>query len=350
MFSHPWRPSIAVARENAMGNGAGLLLSTLPGRLAWAAYLRRRVPGRVLGARLAELSTGHRTSRLVVSNRREGYRAGLLVGVAPGERAALAELIASVRHYEGDDVKVVVADDLTGEYPDRLVAEEFSGVDFVRPTVAAGAGVCPFHTLQPALVHLVQHYRVPAVLKCDPDSLVIGAGAFDRAIERFGSEPDLGILGRTVFDPSDPVDARWAAWMAHPEHRWSRSFRRLVRAATDAAPRLDFAQGGACFFSGPAVRRAIDSGWIPYRQPQWSLQGQDVLIGLIIQAAGFRVEPFGLDSPIATDTDRLPAEPEELLERGAAIVHSVRSSPGGLDEGAIRAVFRAARGRETGGP
>jgi hypothetical protein len=330
-----------------MHSARGLVLSTLPARLAWAAYLRRRVPARVARARLAEFSSARRTSRLVVSNQRSDYRAGVLVGVAPGEQAALLDLIESIRRYEGEDIKIVVADDLTGEYPDSLVAEDFPGVDFVRPPIASGTGICPFHTLQPALVHLVERYRVAAVLKCDPDTLVIGSGAFDRAIESFGAEPRLGILGRTVFDASEPVDARWAMWMAHPELRWSRRFRRLVRAALTSVSRLDFAQGGACFLSGAAVAVATERGLLPYRQPQWSLQGHDVLIGLILQAAGFTVDSFGLDSPIATDTDRLPFDPPELFERGAKVIHSVRSSPSGMDEGTIRALFRAARERET---
>src|SRR5947209_10798105 len=108
-----------------MAGPAGLLLSTLPARLAWAAYARRRVPARVAKARIAEHSRRHRTSRLVVDNHRAAYRAGVLVGVAPGERDGLAELIESLHRYEGDDIKIVVADDLTGEYPDRLVRTDF---------------------------------------------------------------------------------------------------------------------------------------------------------------------------------------------------------------------------------
>jgi hypothetical protein len=342
-FSNPLRPTSSVARENGINGAGGLLLSTLPGRLAWAAYLRKRVPARVLRARIAEHRSEGRISRIVVSNQRDHYRAGVLVGVGPGEQAGLLDLISSIRHYESDDIKIVVADDLTGQYPDGLLASEFPGIDFVRPLIAAGSGICPFRTLEPALIHLVQRYGLPAVLKCDPDTLVIGSGAFDQAVERFRSTPRLGIVGRTVFDTSYPVDARWARWMAHPEHRWSPRFRRLVRAAASNASRLDFAQGGACFLSGPAVRTAIDHGLLPYHQPQWSLQGQDVLIGLIIQAAGYAVEPFGEPSPIATDTDHLLLEPLELIQRGAKIVHSVRSSPSGMAEDSIRTLFRTAR-------
>jgi hypothetical protein len=119
----------------------------------------------------------------------------------------------------------------------------------------------------------------------------------------------------------------------------------LAKAALNTVPRVDFAQGGAHFIANRAVEAAIQRGVVPYRQPQWSLQGADVLTGLIIQAAGFTVESFGPDGPIFTDTDRLLLEPQELLERGAKVVHSVRSSPSGMDEATIRELFGAARAR-----
>jgi hypothetical protein len=68
----------------------------------------------------------------------------------------------------------------------------------------------------------------------------------------------------------------------------------------------------------------------------------------MIQAAGFTVAPFGPNSPISTGTDRLLAEPPELIERGAKVVHSVRGSPSGMAEEAIRELFRAARGGKHG--
>jgi hypothetical protein len=113
-FAHPLRPSTTVARKNGVSGPLGLILSTLPARLAWALYARRRVPARVARARLAERRAASRTSRLIVSNSRTEYRAGVLIGVAPGERAGLLDFIDSLRCYEGGDIKVVVADDQTG--------------------------------------------------------------------------------------------------------------------------------------------------------------------------------------------------------------------------------------------
>ncbi len=259
----------------------------------------------------------------------------------------MIDLIRSVRHYEGSDIKIVVADDLTGEYPDEFVRRKFPEVDFITPRIASGSSYCAFRTLQPALLHLVRSYRVPAVLKCDPDTLMIGSGAFDRALERFRAEPRLGMLGTTVLSSSTKLtDPRWVIWMAHPEIRWSRRFHRLVADALAGVPELNFAQAGACFISSRAIHAALEQGWLPYRQPQWSLQVNDVIMGLVVQAAGFTIDSFGADDPIASDNRCLPLEPEELVRRGYKVVHSVRSSPCGMSEAQIRAFFRDIRAHD----
>lgn len=335
---------MSIARENGIDGLPGLLLSTLPARLAWAAYLRRQVPARMAKARVASHRDLGEFSEILVSDQRGSYRGGVLIGVAPGEREGLLDLVQSVRTFEGDEIKVVVADDLTGEYPNRSVRTDFPGVDFVRPKIPSGSSYCAFRTLQPALLHLIRTYEIPAVLKCDPDSLMIGAGAFDLALERFRSDAHLGILGRTVHGASrEPADPRWAVWMAHPELRWSPAFRRLVQAAIKGVSHVNLAQAGAYFLASRAVIAALEQGFMPYRQPQWSLQVDDVIMGLIVQAAGFSIESFDEVDPIATDTDALPLDPEDLLQGGFKVVHSVRSSPAGMTEPAIRDFFRAAR-------
>jgi hypothetical protein len=349
LFHQPLEPTVSVAVRSGVGGPRGLILSTLPARIVWAAYLRRRVPGRLAAARLRRPERVGRSSETVVSGERRSWRGGVLVAVAPGERAGLDELIDSVRRHEGDDIKIVVADDLTGEYPDRLVALDYPGIDFVRPSIPSGSSYCAFRTLRAGYLHFARTYRLDAILKVDPDSLLIGAGAFDEAIARFAADPGLGLLGTTERNAAGGVtDYRWAGWMAHPELRWSRRFRRLVAVARHGVGELEFAQAGAYFVSGAAVRAALEGGVLTYRQPQWSLQVDDVIMGLIVQAAGFRVASFGAPGdPIASDNLSLPLEPAELVERGFKVIHSVRSSPSGLPEDAIRSYFHAGVGAEA---
>jgi hypothetical protein len=332
-----------------MGSGPKTLIrSTLPGRLAWVAYRRRRVPRQLWRSRARIRSTSGSLPDPRGSGQRRTFRGGIIVAVAQGERAGLVDLIDSVRHYEGDDIKVVVADDHTGDYPDAHTASELEGVDFVRPSVPAGHALFAFRALQPALLHMVTTYDLPTILKVDPDSLVIGPGGFDLATERFVADPGLGILGSLFFEPNAsgvPTDFRWAGWAMHAEVRWNPAFRRLLRAAEQRQDPLRFAQAGASFFSRRPLEAALAQGLLPFRQPQWSLQVDDLIMGLIVQAAGFRAASFGAPGdPVASIAGQLPLEPAALLEGGSKVVHSVRRSPAGLGEAEIRAYFRKLRG------
>jgi hypothetical protein len=345
VFYPPLAPTVWVARKAGIGGGRGLVMSTLAGRLAYAAYARRRVPARYLRSRITRRSGEHVASAAWTSGERLSFRGALVVAVGPGERDGLTELIESVRHFEGEDVKVVVVDDHTGEYPDRVVAREFPGVDFVRPTVPSGTALCTFRNNQVGLLHVVRRYDAPTILKTDPDALMIAPGAFALARARFDADPGLGLLGTTDRNASGrATDYRWSGWMAHTELRWSRRLRRLLGEARRRVPDLGFAQGGAYFLAAEAVKAASDRGVIPFRQPAWSLLTEDLITDLVVQAAGYRVGSFGAPGePIASDTDRLPLEPAQLLDGGFKIAHSVRSTPSGGGEADVRAFFREAR-------
>jgi hypothetical protein len=74
------------------------------------------------------------------------------------------------------------------------------------------------------------------------------------------------------------------------------------------------------------------------------MQHDDVLIGLIVQAAGYRVGSFGAPGePVASGFGWIPIEPEAAVAGGFKVVHSVRSSPSGRSEQEIRAFFRGRR-------
>lgn len=349
-FYPPHRSTIGIARRSGITGAAGLALSTMPGRLVWAAYLRRRVPAQAGRLALRGLRDATAAPRITVDSAQRRFRGAVLVVVGPGERENLAELVESVRHYEGSDIKIVVADDATGEYPESLVRRRFPTLDFVRARIPGGNASCSYRTQQLGLLHLLNHYDVPVILKLDPDSLMIGHGAFDLAIARFAADPRLGELGTTDRNASGALtDYRFSVWMAHPEIRWSRRWRHLVGLARQRAGHLRFAQGGGYFVARRAFDAARDQRLLPFRQPSWSLLTEDVVTGLIIQAAGYRVDSFGAPGePIASDTRMMPVEPQTAVEHGFKVVHSVRSTPAGRSEAEVRGFFRAERQREGG--
>jgi hypothetical protein len=76
------------------------------------------------------------------------------------------------------------------------------------------------------------------------------------------------------------------------------------------------------------------------------MQHDDVLMGLFVQSAGYRVGSFGAPGEqIASGFGWIPIEPEEAVGGGFKVVHSVRSSPSGRSEDEIRAFFRERRNR-----
>lgn len=345
---HPrWASTIALAHRSGIGGASSIVLSTLPGRIGWAAYLRRRVPAQAARNHLSAWREHRPVAWTTVQpSAEQSFRGAALVVVGPGERPQLLELIESIRHYEGHSIKVVVADDATGQYSDELVRRDFPEVDFVRARIPGGNASCSFRTQQLGFLHLISNYGVPAILKVDPDSLVIGAGGFELAAERFASDVGLGLLGTTETDAAGlQTDYGFSSWVAHTELRWSARWRNLYELARTRVGALQFAQGGAYFVAPRALASAREQRLLPFRQPGWSLLTEDFTTDLVVQAAGWKVGSFGAPGdPIASNTQMLPIEPEQALERGVKVIHSVRSTPSGRGEAAVRELFRNARG------
>lgn len=345
-FLSPLLPTTLVARRNGLGGRKALIGSLLPVRLLWISLLRRRVPAQAVRNAIASLRDRRRPGTAVIqAGVGKRFRAAVLINVAPGEVDQLAETIESVRHYEGDEIKIVVVDDATGDYTRALISDRFPGVDFVQARVPAGSSFCVYHTQHLGFGHILGRYDVPMIMKIDPDSLMIDSGIFAQAAERFAADAELGQLGTTAVNAAgSDTDYRYSTWLAHTELRWSPRFRRLVASAKAAVNPLRFAQAGAYILRPEALRRAHAIGVLPYRQPWWSMQHDDVLIGLFVQAAGYRVGSFGAPGePIASGFGWIPIEPEEAVAGGFKVVHSVRSSPSGRPEDEIRRYFAERR-------
>lgn len=79
-----------------------------------------------------------------------------------------------------------------------------------------------------------------------------------------------------------------------------------MNTATRGVHKLNFARAGACFLSARAVSAALEQGLLPYHQPRWSLRVDDLVLGLVVQAASFTVEPFGAvaSEPVASRRSR----------------------------------------------
>ena len=84
-------------------------------------------------------------------------------------------------------------------------------------------------------------------------------------------------------------------------------------------------------------------GWWDMPSLVSSRLGEDMIMGLLAVAAGYRTADFGRpEDPMAIQWRGLPAHPDELIVKGKLLTHSVRFW-GELKEPEIREIFRKAR-------
>jgi hypothetical protein len=219
-------------------------------------------------------------------------------------------------------------------------------------------------------MHLAGSLDVELAVKLDTDALVIGPFARELAAA-FRARPELGIVGS--YDRSCTGGTRdWSMWrkpvlanalpvparltredgptrIARSDPRAAaRRARQLGRAVTHGYRLGEHCLGGAYAVSGAfASWLAEDSnlrestGWLE------STLGEDVVLGLVARSAGFELDGMvGPDEPFALSHVGLPASPDDLLRRGAGIIHSVRNDAT-VSEDAIRRLY--ARHRHENG-
>lgn len=276
------------------------------------------------------------------------------VGPAAAEAARVADLLDALRTHEPRARDVVLVDDAYGRrsWP--------AGVHVVRnPRRGRGIPTLGGTTAATLTALAWAHAERPGawVLRLDTDALVLGpvADAVDAAWR-----PDDGILGschrhcsgaprdvsaiaREVERHARPV---WA-WRTPPRKPWwVRPADPLIRGTILEALRRGYVPGehcmaAGCAISAPLVRAMAARGWLadPRRWLHARL-GDDMVLGIQARACGLALrdlhDVFGLQHV------GLPAAPDELLDRGYAVVHSLKNDTR-LGEDQLRAIFRAAR-------
>jgi hypothetical protein len=300
-------------------------------------------------------------------------RAGVAipVGPSPVELVRLDDLLASLRAHVPDLEVVVLIDD--GDEPRDLAG--LTGIDRSRlvvlrpprtprspyPHDRMAAGTLTF------LSWLATADRVDYLVKLDTDALAIGdfRPSLERAIAR---RPEVGVWGahRENTKGGEPRDFSLPLRMARLPLRvrtgggrriefeqaltgHAAGVRRFVRSALAAAERNGYETGehclgGAYAVTGTAARRMREQGWL--RDPLATYRAQlpeDVVVGLLARATGAELGSLvGPGEAFAVKFQGLLAEPDELIARGHAIVHSVKDHEG-CHEAELRSHFRRAR-------
>lgn len=272
-------------------------------------------------------------------------RTAVLIPAAP--RDDVADTVDSVLHFEPDALVVVLHD---GDGP--LDVDERAVVlpPLPWPRNAHGGLWCKDAY---GLDWVLRNSAARVVLRLDADAVFVRSGAFELAQQRFQQDAQLGALGsfqvrhdgdRRDFTESGATVNRHCgvAGIRFPRTRASMRALRAQALQHGYVPGAH-ALGAALFLRREMLEAWQRRGWLQ----SWELapvrMTDDVIMGLLTYAAGFRIGDFGEPGGVVAAKWRgLPASPEEILDSPACITHSVRSYRG-LPEHEIRRRFRERR-------
>jgi hypothetical protein len=291
---------------------------------------------------------------------RQSKRIGIVMPVGPNDGQAALDTLDSALHYAGASRVVVVVDDTGGHGEFAKQAAAMSGDIAVIPAPPRAPGGYGGLWVKIAAGYrwLLERFAPEVILKLDVDALLIGSGLADRAIEKFAEDPKVGLIGSYRIAADGGVrDWSWGArrlriesgplGLRYPSLR--ASHRRLLgQARPNGYVYGEHALGGGYIHRLDLADDLHARGWWDMPSLAPSRLGEDMIMGLLAVAAGYRTADFGRSAdPVAMRWRGLPAHPGELLAKGKLLTHSVRFW-GDLREPEIRSIFRAARTREKG--
>jgi hypothetical protein len=286
---------------------------------------------------------------------RELKRIGIVMPVGPGDGQAALDTLDSALHYAGRSRIVVVVDDTGGLDNFAKHAEVMSddiAVITAPPRAPGGYGGL-WVKIAAGYRWMLERFAPEVILKLDVDALFIGSGLADRAIEKFTEDPKVGLIGSyKIAADGNARDWSWGARMLRTEsgllglrHPGMRAtHRKLLRLARPNGYIYgEHALGGGYVHSFELADDIHTRGWWDMPSLAPSRLGEDMIMGLLTVAAGYRTADFGRpEDPIAMRWRGLPAHPDELLAKGKLLTHSVRFW-GEMQELAVREIFREAR-------
>lgn len=270
------------------------------------------------------------------------YRAVFLVLCGPDELGPLSETLASIEHFEGEEVKTIVVEDATRNARWPHVAARHPTVDVLRaPWPTAGPPrLSPL--IARGLTAALERYDFEVLCKLDTDALLCGHGLTACAADAFAADPLAGMLG-TVGMRHDgvPEDYSHSRWVLHHERRWSRRVREIHRRATAGTFAGEHVHGGVYLVSRPALDAVAAAGDLARLPPWWSQIGEDLWLSLAVCAAGYELRSWGAPGqPTACGSRFLPLALDRVGPDGVLAVHSVRRGAAGEREAEVREFFR----------
>lgn len=338
-------PLPRVSPAHQLGPVRRVVKGTLAGKMLAAAARFRRKPGRVAAALRAERADPAPPTPTPAAGGRRRFTIVYVLPAGPGSWPALRDTVESILHYDGEDAKVVVADDDSVDCRAAVVRAAFPEVDVVRTRWPTGGPPRQSPFQAQVYAELMRRYDFDVLCKIDTDALMTGAGLGARAAAEFAARPGVGALGSLgVRADGVPADYTYDDWVLAHSRRWSRAVARLQDAARANGYEGPCVHGGVYLISRAALDVAAARGLLRASPPWWTSIGEDLWFSLVVAAAGFRLASWGAPGePLVSASHHLPLHKEDVLREGKLAVHSVRRGKDGEDEATLRRFFREAR-------
>lgn len=279
----------------------------------------------------------------------------VLIPVGPGTSVEfLQDTVDSIVVYGIPGHRILLADDSGQGVCDRIKGVDVMSIrdaaDKTRRTVTSAF----FGKVCQGIGHSVKNYDFEVLLRIDADALMVNSGSEHAAIDHFSKNPRVGQIGsyRMRCD-GQARDFSWPANNMRNEQRYSLipkkralalSMKRLISEAKNYELGEHVIAPGS-FMSRAAVEAVVKHPLFGHKSFGITKLGDDHLTSLMVMACGFSLGDFATgDKPLGIWLRKIEWPPEELVQRGKAIVHSVRGYQE-LGEGAVRERFRKLRSK-----
>ena len=265
----------------------------------------------------------------------------------------LLDTIDSARYWIGEDLDTVVAVDDSGDASVAAALESRAPLVRRISTGKAGSGLNGglYAVTCLGMRTALDTSRATLLLQLDTDALVVGPAPHLDAVAHLRKHPDVGLLGsyritctgaERDFRPAAKALARDLHDRRHPLLAL-RMRRMLTQARRHGYEPGEHALGAAYFMPRTCLEDLRDKGLLNGARLRRSSMGDDQLLGLVVRAAGWRIDDFSGDGqPLAVVWKGLPWPVDEITRRAKKIVHSTKDH-GDVREADVRRYFAELR-------
>ena len=262
----------------------------------------------------------------------------------------LLDTIASVEFWTGPRRRIIVMDD-SGVGRFAPLAQRSPELVVIPTPRVLGRYWGMYASLSMAYRYAAENYDFPCLLRLDDDALVIGPHPERDAAAYFALHPNVGVAGAYRYHDDGTPRGLWyprrelkreLSWRQGLRHRrrWG-VYRRLVARAQAHGYELgENCLGGAMFLSPAGIRRLLEADMLPLAGLEGTYLEEDHIFALLVKALGMDLGEFAAGGcPMGISLPGLPCAPQELLDRGKKVTHSLRYWAD-MDQDMIRTFFR----------